>query len=56
VVVQNWDAEGKRSVRVLSLDVFTCHPQNQVTPRNGVSGLVPRALATVRKVISAVRK
>jgi hypothetical protein len=62
VVVQNWDADGKRRVRVLSLDVFTealpdtaaCHSQDLThfsanSPRTSKS-------RTLRKIFSAVRR
>jgi hypothetical protein len=65
VVVQNWDVEGERRVRVLSLEVFTgavSEPtanQSQdlvVTAQNGTPGLVARTSATVRKMISVVKR
>ena len=61
VVVQNWDAEGKRRVRVLSLDVFTealpatagRHSQDLAHFANGPQGSKSR---TLRKIFSAVRR
>ena len=64
VVVQNWDTDGKRRVRVLSLDVFTealadaanGHSQNLVKTSNGVPAARSRTLATVRKIMSVVKR
>jgi hypothetical protein len=61
LVVQNWDAEGKRRVRVLSLDVFTeamsvtavGDSQDAAYFANGPQGSRSR---TLRKIFSAVRR
>ncbi len=64
VVVQNWDVEGGRKVRVLSLDVFTGpateaaanKSQDLVRGQNGNPGLIARTSATLQKMISVVKR
>ena len=64
VVVQNWDTDGKRRVRVLSLDVFTealpdTAARRSSTPApfgNGAQSSKSRTLTTARRIISAVRR
>jgi hypothetical protein len=61
VVVQTWAAEGKCRARVQSLDVFAegsapaNHSRKMLRGRNAIIGLPSRALAGVRKAVTAMR-
>jgi hypothetical protein len=64
VVVQNWDEDGKRRVRVLSMDAFmealpgppSRHSRDLVNLASWAQGSRSRTLTTVRKIFSAVRR
>ena len=59
VVVQTWAGEGKCRARVQSLDVFAegsapaSHSRKMPRGRNAIIGFTSRALASVRKAVTA---